>query len=252
MHLKTLLEYLLKEETYGSQHKFTTFNPLTKLILNYVDDSIAEVEEAVEEQNMKAVMNIIRTYVQFIPPEELRSEAGITSKADLQRKLEPAIKGAAEAILTGIDLHESKGKSMKITKAQLTEMIRKLTKEVMKEQIESSGSKELSPALTRAFAKAEHSKSIELGREATSADDMADFESNPGLYVDSPDDIQASFKAVLVNPSKAGGQSVVRGWYLVKSRPESDRKVVYGPFESARECKSYAESIFGKLEKPYF
>lgn len=108
-NLPTLLEYLLSEASFGSPHKFTTFNPLTKLILNYVD-SVSEIEEAVEEQDLVAVIEAIKPYIQFIPASELRSEAGIVSRADLERKLEPAIKGAAEALLTGFDLNEIRSK----------------------------------------------------------------------------------------------------------------------------------------------
>jgi hypothetical protein len=105
-NLNDILIYLLSEDI--SEAEMTSFNPLTRLILDYVD-SVVEVEEAVEEDNAEKLTTLVKKYVDLhIPFEELQNAAGADVKTHSQfnQKIDNAIQGAVRALTSGIELNE--------------------------------------------------------------------------------------------------------------------------------------------------
>lgn len=103
-NLNDILIYLLNEDV--SEVEMTSFNPLTKLILDYVD-SVVEVEEAAEKNDAEKLTTLVKKYVDLhIPFEELQDAAGANTHSQFNQKLDNAIQGAVRALTSGIELNE--------------------------------------------------------------------------------------------------------------------------------------------------
>jgi hypothetical protein len=95
-NLKKLLSYLLE----NIDDEIESLNPLTRLIMNYID-SVDEIETAAEENNTQKVESLITKYVNiYIPFEEIQKAAGIVkNQQEFNDKIDNAIGDATEFVV---------------------------------------------------------------------------------------------------------------------------------------------------------